>query len=69
MTNLKPCPFCGGQAELIQSEPSNANFNKGAVHCGVACFNFGCQVMPYPKLWQVNEEEAVIAWNARKEQE
>lgn len=70
MNNLKSCPFCGGDPELIQSEPSNANSNLGAVHCAVACFNFNCQVMPYPKLWQVNEEEeAAIAWNTRKEQE
>ncbi|NQY17733.1 Lar family restriction alleviation protein [Alteromonas sp.] len=68
INKLKPCPFCGQKAEVIQSEPSRAAFNEGAVHFGVACFNSDCQVMPYPKLWQVNEEEAMMAWNSRKEQ-
>lgn len=62
---LKPCPFCGGEAELISSEPSTANHNDGAVHSAVACFCFGCKVMPYPKLWHVNDSEAISAWNTR----
>tara|TARA_S200002703_G_scaffold101771_1_gene88197 strand:+ start:900 stop:1112 length:213 start_codon:yes stop_codon:yes gene_type:complete len=69
MDNLKSCPFCGGEPELINSEPSTANHNSGAVHSAVACFNMNCSVMPYPKLWHVNEEEAVNAWNSRKELE
>lgn len=66
MNNLKPCPFCGQKAELLQSEPSTANYNDGAVHFAVAYFDISCQVMPYPKLWHVNEEEAAKAWNTRK---
>lgn len=62
---LKPCPFCGGKAEIIHSEPSTARFNEGAIHSAVACFNINCRVMPYPKLWEVNEVEAVKAWNTR----
>ncbi|AXT40231.1 hypothetical protein D1814_16900 [Alteromonas sp. BL110] len=69
MSDLKPCPFCGGEPELISSKPSTANHNKGAVHFGVACFELKCPIMPYPKLWQVNETDAVNAWNKRKEQE
>ena len=67
MNKLKPCPFCGGKATLIDSPASNANHNSGAVHSAVACFEMQCPVMPYPKLWHVNDKEAVNAWNSRKE--
>ncbi|EKO3908227.1 Lar family restriction alleviation protein [Vibrio fluvialis] len=65
MSELKPCPFCGGEAELIQSEPSTARFNEGTVNFAVACYGYKCGVMPYPKLWQITKEEAVKAWNTR----
>lgn len=62
---LKPCPFCGGEAYLLEGEPSTANFNEGAVHFAVACGTLGCQVLPKANLWQMNEDDAVNAWNTR----
>ncbi len=66
MSNLKPCPFCGGEAEMYESEPSTARFNEGAVHFAVQCLGFYCQGVK-ANVWQISPEEAVIKWNDRKE--
>ena len=65
MIKLKPCPFCGGEPDLTESEPSTANFNEGSIHFSVSCSGFDCEVMPKANLWQITEEEAILAWNKR----
>lgn len=62
---LKPCPFCGKQADLIESEPSKARFNQGCVHFAVSCSDFNCEVMPKGNLWHITPQDAVKAWNTR----
>lgn len=64
MSELKPCPFCGGEAEL---HPSLAGFFVG-------CFNDGCAVNPSSGefvadgVWDEEQKEAAIdAWNTRAE--
>lgn len=54
-SKLKPCPFCGGKAELliVPSDPSS----KWVVVCKNKC----CNQFPHD-----SEEEAVEAWNNRK---
>lgn len=54
-SKLKPCPFCGGKAELliVPSDPSS----KWVVVCKNKCYN----QFPHD-----SEEEAVEAWNNRK---
>lgn len=61
---LKPCPFCGGEARLY---PSEAGFFVG-------CFNDGCAVNPSSGefvadgVWDEEQKEAAIdAWNTRAE--
>lgn len=56
MTVLKPCPFCGGEAEL-----KIHLFHKLPSSYGVVCRPCGCET------WQFfqTEEEAVEAWNRR----
>ena len=61
---MKPCPFCGGEAEL---HPSLAGFFVG-------CFNDGCVINPcsgefvYDGVWDKEQEQAAIdAWNTRAE--
>ena len=51
---LKPCPFCGGEAATN--------------HCvfydyDVGCFNGECPVEP--RTWSENKDEAIAAWNTR----
>ena len=50
---LKPCPFCGSEAELFESP---------GVYF-VECSNPKCN---YPNNWNTREE-AVAAWNKRAE--
>lgn len=53
MTELKPCPFCGGKAVKVVDEI----FEK---LCGVKCFN--CDAMIDAKF---DFDEAVKRWNRR----
>lgn len=49
---LKPCPFCGGMAEML-----NYSENEWLVHCTV------CQGMV--ERWRETEQEAIEQWNSR----
>lgn len=62
MTELKPCPFCGGEKaiRLWRDESENlytvaCDFTKGG--CGVSCGYYE------------HEEEAIQAWNTRAGEE
>lgn len=52
MKELKPCPFCGGEAELTLFLGN---------HC-VACTNCLGAIVPSRGM---TEEEAIEAWNRR----
>ncbi len=52
---LKPCPFCGGEALAIQSWEGDAH--------DVGCFNGECIVEPH--TWAETKDEAIAAWNTR----
>lgn len=54
MTELKPCPFCGGEARLV--EPM------GLMSWCVDCPNPSCQVMG---RMSGDKDKAVAAWNRR----
>ena len=57
MTNeLKPCPFCGGDADLWHNEYTNA------------CYIAGCS---YCRMFAMSdyEDEAIAAWNRRTDDE
>ena len=60
MAELKPCPFCGGEADVVYIEWC-------ACHI-VRCQNqYGeCDVVPVTKYCCV-ESEAIEAWNRRAE--
>lgn len=50
MEKLKPCPFCGGEAELYENYYHGCNIY--CLECGV---EFECD----------SKEEAIEAWNRR----
>ena len=62
---LRPCPFCGGEAYMIEVEPHT---HKIAIwvpdsvgECFIECTNCTCAMSANTK------EEAVAAWNRRAE--
>lgn len=52
MPELKPCPFCGGEAELL-----NSLYGEWIVRCP------DCEGMV--EKWRETEEEAAEQWNRR----
>ena len=54
-TELKPCPFCGGEAEIVDTGDLYG-------HCeySVSCTSCNCNTD-----WLTNKKEAVQAWNKR----
>ena len=56
MSELKPCPFCGGKAEMLINE-----YEDSRKEYLVACTE--CDGMV--ERWREAEEEAVEQWNRR----
>ena len=54
MTELKPCPFCGGEATVQEWE--------GGYY--IECLNPDCDVSPATADFDA-EKEAIVAWNRR----
>lgn len=59
MAELKPCPFCGGDAKMKEVTYGN-NCSAYVVWCG----NGNCGVQPSTRYFRVRKE-AVEAWNRR----
>lgn len=55
--DLKPCPFCGGEAEL------KCNTEMGGTQYQVKCKQCPTTV---GRFWFWKSEDAIEAWNARK---
>ena len=56
MTNLKPCPFCRGEAFMVEH-----TFYELRPTYGVYCRNCGAKTKQFYKT----EEKAIEAWNRR----
>lgn len=61
MNNLKPCPFCGGKAEIIQTG------SMWSVNCQNAYVGSDCPVAPWTGYAQT-KESAIKIWNQRAEE-
>lgn len=53
---LKPCPFCGGEASEFKDRGHSTAYNVG-------CFNNYCTTEP--NTWAGTKAEAIAAWNTR----
>lgn len=53
---LKPCPFCGGEAHKIPDPNHSTGWDVG-------CFNGSCPIEPH--VWAVHMETAETQWNTR----
>lgn len=58
-TELKPCPFCGGDAKLRDTTYGN-NISAYVVRCG----NVDCDVRPTTSYFRVRKD-AIERWNRR----
>ena len=63
---LKPCPFCGGEAKLKTARESDGQISYDSIY--VACLNCRSTGLSYTTYYNVSsnpEEEAIAAWNRR----
>lgn len=58
MTELKPCPFCGGRAFMLNEKEEAGTLHR--VYCG----NEDCHVEPKTH-WYWKKEQAIETWNRR----
>lgn len=56
---LKPCPFCGGEAEIKDS-----GIIKGTHYYEIGCKNYDCYAYIGKSVYS-SKEEALYAWNNR----
>ena len=54
---LKPCPFCGGEAELFTIP---ANYGLSPIRWVIRCKKGCCEQIPH-----ISDHDAVFAWNKR----
>lgn len=59
MSELKPCPFCGGEAELVPTRETTVR------EWFVTCGNLECNVLACLTNRYYTEAEAIAAWNTR----
>ena len=60
MTDLKPCPFCGGEASLLRNAKRKIYGKDEYITGVVACCNV-CEA----RMFYGSERLAVDAWNRR----
>lgn len=56
---LKPCPFCGGKAELL-IVPNDSKQGLSPSKWLVRCSNHCCNQLPH-----ISDHDAIEAWNRR----
>ena len=65
---LKPCPFCGGEAMLYHQSSKYTKYDGNYVYCFNGC---GCRTRLFEcygntgKTHKETEQEAINAWNRR----
>ena len=72
MITLKPCPFCGGEAEVTTRdvEPQGDQWYGKNIQTFVICTNCGaCLFDDYFHDGFADEHEAIAAWNRRAQPE
>ena len=61
MSELLPCPFCGGEAQMgINKESTVREYFVGCMNCHIRLYKIG-----YKRFY--TEAEAIAAWNSREE--
>lgn len=60
MTELKPCPFCGGNANLIKNKDFDMRF-----YCVIPYYFVMCSQCRAQSNKLETDKEAIEAWNKR----
>jgi hypothetical protein len=62
---LKPCPFCGGTAEVVKDKrwPRSLDHSIDAWH--IECKNVDCVIYRTDNNYYRRRNEAIEAWNRR----
>lgn len=61
MSELKPCPFCGGSRIKVYPNP-----NKDLRYLGIEQYKISC-LHCAAQLYRAKKKEAIEAWNRRAE--
>lgn len=71
MTELKPCPFCGGEAKLMHGAPWQQKQNRRSafVQCRICKAKTFIFFQKAYEAWQDVEQYATGAWNRRANDE
>lgn len=60
--DLKPCPFCGGDADIMyKNSPYDC---RGTIYFDVRCTNNGCYLDEGADYWNY-KNEVIELWNKR----
>lgn len=59
MTELRKCPFCGGEAIIVNEATRKNVYGEAIKGTAIGCRNCGCQ------MFNKNRELAIEAWNGR----
>jgi Lar family restriction alleviation protein len=60
MSELKKCPFCGGEAQIVE----HTNYQR-ITGFGVECCNSDCDIAPFTSYF-LDKQKAINTWNRRK---
>ena len=68
MSELKPCPFCGGKAIQVSGEYRDGGYQEYTSHVKCECCGSVSQRITESSTLPAVEEIAAEAWNTRAEQ-
>jgi hypothetical protein len=63
-SRIKPCPFCGSKAKLVQHEEEYCRHVE--LRYDVSCTNKNCYLYGGAEWYFYTPEEAINKWNERK---
>ena len=62
ISELKPCPFCGGKAKISEMDIGDCN---PKTYYSVSCGTEGCWVYENQDYWEDDTKEVADRWNTR----
>lgn len=66
MNNLKPCPFCGGEAKIADEHQWISGVNNGGISKYIYCLKCNCRTSSF--YWD-DRKTMIRTWNKRLDSE